>query len=89
LAEITGSVVSKPVLRTNNKSVISLIKNPVHHDLSKHIDTRFHLICEYANLGKIEVRFIGTEDQLGDILTKPLDKLKFRELCFEIGIQFL
>jgi hypothetical protein len=89
LAEITDSVVSKPVLRVDNKSAISLIKNPVHHDRSKHIDTRFHLIREYANLGQIEVRFIRTEDQLGDILTKPLGKLKFRELCSKIGIQSL
>jgi hypothetical protein len=89
LAEITDSVVSKPVLRVDNKSAISLIKNPVHHDRSKHIDTRFHLIREYANSGQIEVRFIRTEDQLGDILTKPLGKLKFRELCSKIGIQSL
>jgi hypothetical protein len=80
LAEISGSAVSKPVLRVDNKSAISLIKNPVHHDRSKHIDTRFHLIREYANS-------IRTEEQLGDILTKPLGKLKFRELCMKIGLR--
>ena len=87
LAEISGSAVSKPVLRVDNKSAISLIKNPVHHDRSKHIDTRFHLIREYANSGQIEVKFIRTEEQLGDILTKPLGKLKFRELCMKIGLR--
>jgi hypothetical protein len=86
LAEISDSAVSKPVLRVNNKSAISLIKNPVHHDRSKHIDTRFHLIREYANSGQIEVNFIRIEVQLGDILTKPLGKLKFRELCMKIGL---
>jgi hypothetical protein len=87
LAEISGSAVSKPVLRVDNKSAISLIKNPVHHDRSKHIDTRFHLIREYANSGQIEMKFIRTEEQLGDILTKPLGKLKFREFCMKIGLR--
>ncbi|XP_039824776.1 secreted RxLR effector protein 161-like [Panicum virgatum] len=53
LAEILNSVVSKPVLRVDNKSTISLVKNPVHHDRSKHIDTRFHLIREYAHNGQM------------------------------------
>jgi hypothetical protein len=44
LSEIRQSTVSRPVLRVDNKYAISLIKNPVHHDRSKHIDTLFHLI---------------------------------------------
>ncbi|XP_062191255.1 secreted RxLR effector protein 161-like [Phragmites australis] len=58
LAKIMDSVVSKPVLRVDNKFTISLIKNPMHHDRSKHIDTCFHLIREYANTGQVEVKFI-------------------------------
>jgi hypothetical protein len=45
------------------------------------------LIREYANSGQIEVKFIRTEEQLGDILTKPLGKLKFRELYMKIGLR--
>ncbi|XP_034569874.1 secreted RxLR effector protein 161-like [Setaria viridis] len=77
LAEILNTVVSRPVLRVDNKSTISLVKNPVHHDRSKHIDTRFHLIRDYAQNGHIEVKFIRTDEQLGDVLTKPLCKTKF------------
>ena len=78
---------NKPVLRVDNKSTISLVKNPVHHDQSKHIDTRFHLIREYAQNGQIKVSFIRTDEQLGDVLTKPLCKNKFLELCTKIGLQ--
>jgi hypothetical protein len=35
------------VLRVDNKSTFYLVKNPVHHDRSKHIDVRYHLIREY------------------------------------------
>lgn len=80
------SVVSRPLLRVDNKSAISLMKNPVHHDRSKHIDVKLHVIRDYAQSGQIEVKFIGTNEQLGDILTKPLGKNKFRELCTKIGL---
>ncbi|WVZ61915.1 hypothetical protein U9M48_011722 [Paspalum notatum var. saurae] len=89
LAEIRDPAVRKPMLRVDNKSAISLIKNPVHHDRSKHIDIRFHLIREYAHSGQIEVKFISTQEQLGDILTKPLDKVKFQELCTKIDLRLI
>ena len=34
------------MLKVDNKSAIDLSKNPVHHDRSKHIDTKFHYIRE-------------------------------------------
>jgi hypothetical protein len=46
--------VSVPMLRIDNKSALSLIKNPVHHDRSKLIDVRFHLIREYANMVRLK-----------------------------------
>jgi hypothetical protein len=45
------------------------------------------LIQEYEQTGQIAVEFIRTEEQLGDILTKPLGKVKFRELCNKIGLK--
>jgi hypothetical protein len=73
-------------VKQDNKSTISLINNPVHHDRSKHIEVRYHLIQEYANTGQLEVKFIRIEEQLGDILTKPLSKNKSRELSAKIGL---
>jgi hypothetical protein len=40
LSELEDTDVCVPVLRIDNKSTISLVKNPVHHDRSKHIDVR-------------------------------------------------
>jgi hypothetical protein len=42
---------------------------------------------EYANRGQIEVDFIRTEEQLGDVLTKHLVKSKFRELYVKIDLK--
>jgi hypothetical protein len=44
LSEIKDADVIVLVLRVDNKSAISLVKNLVHHDRSKHIDVQFHVI---------------------------------------------
>jgi hypothetical protein len=72
LLELRDVEVQVPVLRVDNKSTIFIVKNLVHHDRSKHIDVRFHMIWEYEQTCQIAVEFIITEEQLGDILTKPL-----------------
>jgi hypothetical protein len=38
------------------------------------------MVRKCAGKGQIEVEFVRTSDQLGNILTKALDKLKFQEL---------
>ena len=56
----------------DNSSAIALSKNSVFHKRKKHIDTKFHFICELVNNGEIVLQHCRTEDQVVDILTKPL-----------------
>jgi dihydroorotase len=70
----------------NNQSAIQLTRNPVFHDRTKHIDTRFHYIRECVENGKVVVEHIGTTDQLADILTKSLGRSRFQELRARIGV---
>ena len=86
LAEVQGSAPRVPMLRVDNKSAIALMKNPVLHGQSKHIQVKYHLVRESVEEGLIEVEFIRSEEQLGDILTKPLGKTKFHELRSKIGL---
>ena len=76
-----------PILYVDNKATISLVKNLVLHDRSKHIDIRFHYIRECADRGLIKIDFIRTEEQLEDIFTKSLVRVKFEELHSKIGVQ--
>ncbi|XP_062230189.1 secreted RxLR effector protein 161-like [Phragmites australis] len=86
LADLLDVEASAPTLRVDNKSAISLIKNPVHHDRTKHIDVKYHYVRECADRGLIDVQFIGTAEQLGDVLTKALGRLKYEELRSKIGL---
>jgi hypothetical protein len=77
---------STPLLRVDNKSVIALIKNPVLHGQSKHIQMKYHLVRQSTENSRIKVEFIRSEKQLGNILTKPLGRVKFLKLCTKIGL---
>jgi hypothetical protein len=68
------------LLRVDNKSFIALIKNLVLHGQSKHIEVKYHLLRKSAENGLIKVEFIRSEEQLGDILRKPLGRDKFLKL---------
>ena len=80
-------VIIKVKLLVDNQSVITLSKNPVHHNRSKHIDTRYHFIRECVEDKKTKIGFIRTEDQLADIFTKALGRMKFQEMRDRIGIR--
>jgi hypothetical protein len=84
--ELLGSDGGITELCVDNKSAIALTKNPVFHDRSKHIQTRYHYIRQCVNHGDIDIQFVRTEDQLSDIMTKALGRVQFQELRRRIGI---
>ncbi|BAF28754.2 Os11g0656500 [Oryza sativa Japonica Group] len=80
LGDLRNAATEVVDLRVDNQSALALMKNPVFHDRSKHIQTKFHFIREAVENGEITPSYIGTEGQLADILTKPLSRIKFQEL---------
>ena len=87
ISELTNNEETKVKLMVDNQSAIMLSKNPVHHNRTKHIDTRYHIIRECVEDKKIEIVFIQTEDQLANIFTKALKRLKFQEKRGRIAIR--
>lgn len=53
LEELLGRKVEVVELRVDNKSSLALAKNPVFHDRSKHIRTKFHFIRDCLEEGGI------------------------------------
>ena len=58
--------------------------NDVHHTRSKHIDVRHHFIRDAIISGKVCMEYVPTEDQLADILTKGLGRIRHQELRDQI-----
>jgi hypothetical protein len=70
----------------DSKSALTLARNPVFHERSKHIDLRYHFIRNCLVEGTVSATYINTVDQLADILTKALGRVKFQELRARIGM---
>lgn len=66
-------------LNIDNQSAIALIKNGVMNKRSKHIDVKFRFLHELARDGIVKIKYCPTNDQLADILTKPLNATKFKK----------
>jgi hypothetical protein len=52
----------------------------------KHIRVRHHFIRGCLEEGSIKADYINTKDQLADLLTKPLGRIRFMELYSMIGM---
>jgi hypothetical protein len=87
LTDMIGTESGAPELLVDNQSVIALSKNPVFHEWSKHIDVRYHYIRECVDEGRIIIVYTKTEEQLADILTKALGRVRFLELRDRIGVK--
>lgn len=70
----------------DNSSTIKLSKNPVMHGRCKHIRVRFHFLRDLVNDGEVKLVHCGSNDQVADILTKPLKLDSFLKLRSELGV---
>ncbi|GJS47747.1 retrovirus-related pol polyprotein from transposon TNT 1-94 [Tanacetum coccineum] len=68
----------------DNKGAIDLSKNPVQHSRTKHIEIRHHFLCDNVQKGNITIEKVPSEDNIIDILTKPLKQESFNYLRLDL-----
>ncbi|GJX31779.1 putative ribonuclease H-like domain-containing protein [Tanacetum coccineum] len=73
-------------IHIDNESTISVIKNPVAHSRTKHIEIPFHFIRDCYEKRLIEVIKIHTDHNAADLLTKGFDVTRFNFLVVSIGM---
>ncbi|GKD51877.1 hypothetical protein Tco_1280853 [Tanacetum coccineum] len=89
LSKITDSNEEKITIYVDNKSSIALMKNPVFHGRSKHIDIKYHFIRECVEKEDLTVEHISEEQQRADILTKALPRIHFVTMRQILGVKNL
>ena len=60
------------IINEDNQACISMSKNPVVSGRNKHMEIKMHYVRECVKKNEVSLRYIGTRDQLADILTKNL-----------------
>jgi hypothetical protein len=58
----------------------------VFHNESKHIEIRYHFTHDMMQRGAIKLQYVSTDEQVVDVLTKPLSHVKFEHFRYKLGI---
>jgi hypothetical protein len=62
LAELQGEEAGTFMLKIDNQSAIQLSRNPIFHDHSKHIDTKYHFIKRCVEEDRVKVEHVDTSN---------------------------
>ncbi|GJX43756.1 putative ribonuclease H-like domain-containing protein [Tanacetum coccineum] len=73
-------------IHIDNESTICIVKNPIYHSRTKHIEIRHHFIRDCYKKRLIDVLKIHTDNNVADILTKGFDVTRFNFLIVSIGM---
>ena len=86
IGEIAWPLWHPTVLFCDNQSAIALTRDGVYRLWSKHIDIRFHFICEMASRNLIDIRYCPTNEMIADMLTKALAHPKLSLFSMQCGL---
>ena len=73
-------------IHCDNQSCVKLSENPVFHDKSKHIEIKYHYIRDMVQRGAVKLLYVATEEQIADVLTNPLARMKFEYFRERLGV---
>ena len=75
-----------PVLWCDNIGATYLSANPVFHARTKHMEVDFHFVRERVARKALDIRFVSSQDQLADGLTKPIGAAQLRLLRHNLNL---
>ena len=88
-AEINGKPIPDPILlRGNNQGTIQLSNNNKCHVHMKHINVRYHFICEALENKLLGIKYVPTDENIADIFTKPLYRPLFEKFRGMLGLRY-
>ena len=71
ILEFLGITVEKPVeVMVDNIGAIYMSQNQMSSSRTRHMDTRCHYVNDLQESGLIKVKFVRSEDNVSDIVTK-------------------
>jgi hypothetical protein len=74
------------VILCDNQSCIKMTENPSFHDKLKHIEIRYHYIRDMVQRGVVKLQYVGTDEHVADVSTKPLSHVKFEYFRDKLGV---
>lgn len=72
---------------TDNQSCIAMVINKKHSNKTKHVDVKYHYVRDEAERGRITLRYVPSEHNVADLMTKPLAGIKIEALRKCAGLE--
>lgn len=79
--------VGEVVLYGDNLSTLAIIQDPLATERTRHVDQKHKKIQEYVHDNILSVRWVCTNDQLADCMTKQLSVAAFMTAKMSLGIR--
>ena len=70
----------------DNKSAISIARDPVQHDRTKHVEIDHHFLSEKIEEKVISLLYVNSINQAADVFTKPLPRQPFIDNCSKLAL---
>ena len=74
------------VVKVDNQAAIKQIENEASSATAKHVDTKLKFIKDESRRGVIKAEFVGTKENVADLLTKAMAAPKLAELRGMVGL---
>jgi hypothetical protein len=74
------------VILCDNQSCIEMAEKHVFHDKSKNIEIQYYYMRDMVQRGVVKLQYVGTYEQVADVLSKPLSRVKFDHFRDKLGI---
>ncbi|KAH9726030.1 retrovirus-related pol polyprotein from transposon RE1 [Citrus sinensis] len=85
-SELKLQCTEKPAIWCDNLSATELARNPVFHSRTKHIEIDIHYVRDKVLAGELNINYVPSEEQVADIMTKPLSFIKFNYLRAKLNV---
>ena len=89
ISKLTGGDAKPLTISCDNQGAIALAKDNKFHARTKHIDLCYLFIREAVEDGRINMKYIPTDDNVSDVFTKALPRLKFQRMVELLGLRRL
>jgi len=84
--DLSTPITDATTLFCDNQAALRLAEADNYHARTKHIDVRYHYICDVVAGGKVSLIYCPTDDMTADILTKALPRWKVAQHSLALGL---
>ncbi|KAM6581186.1 hypothetical protein CsatA_004960 [Cannabis sativa] len=87
LQDFAVPIKTPSILYCDNTAAINIAENPIFHERTKHVEIDCHTVREKVNNGILQMNHVSSQNNLADILTKPLFPQQFHSIMSKLVVK--